>query len=181
MSRIFQPNLQRKRAARISSLALRLALQERRGSALVELALVLPLFLLLVVGTAEFGRVEYFSIQASNAARAGAAYAAQGTAFAASTNLSAIQAAADNDAPNLTSIATLTVTPATVCQCDKAGVFTPTGTTESPAAAASSCLSPGRVINYVQVNTSAPVSTMFSWPGFPSSLTVKGQAIMRIK
>jgi hypothetical protein len=125
--------------------------------------------------------MEYFSIEATNAARAGAAYAAQGTAFAATTNLAAIQTAAENDAPDLTSVSTLTVTSSTACQCDNAGVFTPTGTTESCTVAASTCLSPGRVITYVQVNTSAPVSTIWSWPGFPSSITVLGQAIMRIK
>lgn len=181
MSHIFQQNSQRTRASRISSLVLFLVSGESRGGALLELALVLPLFSLLIVGAAEFGRMEYFSIEVANAARAGAFYAAQGTAFAADSNLSAIQASARNDAPNLTSVATLTVTSNTVCQCDDAGVFTPTGTTESCAAAASSCLSPGRVIGYVQVNTSAPVSTIFSLPGLPSSITVQGQATMRIK
>lgn len=179
MSHIFQKNSQRTRAGRISRLVLRLVLGESRGSALVELALVLPLFLLLVVGAGEFGRMEYFSIEAANAARAGASYAAQGTAFAANSNLSAIQAAADNDAPNLTGVTTLTVTSNTVCQCDNAGVFTTVGTTAA-ACGSPSCPS-GRVINYVQVNTSAPVSSIFSLRGFPSSITVQGQAIMRIK
>jgi Flp pilus assembly protein TadG len=177
MSHIFQKNSQRTRAGRISNLVLRLVSGESYGGALLELALVLPIFSLLIVGAAEFGRVEYFSIEAANAARTGVAYAAQGTAF--ENNTSAIQTAADNDAPNLANVATLTVTSNTVCQCDNAGVFTPAGTTESCTAAASSCT--GSVISYVQVNTSAPVSTILRWPGFPSSITVQGQAIMRIK
>lgn len=155
--------------------------KENRGSALLELALVLPIFVLAIVGSAEFGRFEYYSIEATNAARAGAAYAAQGTAFAATSNLSAIQTAAKNDAPDLTSVATMTVTSSTACQCDTSGVFTPTGTTESATTAASTCTSPGKIISYVQVNTSAPLSTILSWPGFPSSITLQGQAVMRIK
>jgi Flp pilus assembly protein TadG len=179
MRHILQPNSQYTRAGRISRLA-RLALGESRGSALLELALVVPVFTLLMAGGAAFGRMEYYSIETSNAARAGVAYAAQGTAF--STDNSAIQAAAQNDAPDLTSVATLTVTSNTVCQCDDAGVFTTIGTTASAcASAASSCLSPSRVINYVQVNTSAPLSTIFKFPGLASSITLQGQAIMRIK
>ena len=164
----------------ISGLVLRLLTGESRGSALVELAVVAPIFILLMVGAADFGRVEYFSLEASNSARAGVAYAAQGSTFA--TNSSAIQTAARNDAPNLTNVATLTVTSNPVCQCNNAGVFTTIGTTASACASATaSCVSPSRVINYVQVHSSAPVSTIFTYPGFPSSFTVQGQATMRIQ
>ncbi len=168
------------RAYRRCAHMLRFVLGEDRGSALIELSLVMPLFVLLTLGWVDFARMAYFSIEASNAARAGVAYATQGTAFA--SNTSGIQAAADNDAPNLTSAATLAVTSNTVCQCDNAGTFTTIGTTASAcAAASSSCLSPSRVISYVQVNTSAQVSTICAYPGVPSVLTVRGQAIMRVK
>ena len=180
MSSIHRQNSGSTQTGRIRNLLLRLVLGESRGSALVELAVVSPIFILLMVGAADLGRVEYFSIEASNSARAGVAYAAQGSTF--STNTSAIQTAAKNDAPNLTSVTTLTVTSNPVCQCDNAGVFTTIGSTASAcASAAASCSSPSRVINYVQVNSSAPVSTIFTYPGLPSSITVQGHAIMRIQ
>jgi Flp pilus assembly protein TadG len=179
MSNIFQQISQRARATRIQGLVHQV-FGETRGSALIELAVISSVFILLIAGAADFGRVEYYSIEASNAARAGVAYAAQGISY--STNTSAIQTAAKNDAPNLTNVATMTVSSNLICQCDNSGVFTTIGTTASACAAASaSCLSPSRVINYVQVNTSAPVSTIFTYPAIPSSITVKGQATMRVQ
>ncbi len=46
------------------------------GSALVELALSLPMLCLILLGAAEFARVAYASIEVSNAAHAAAIYAA---------------------------------------------------------------------------------------------------------
>ncbi len=45
-----------------------------RGQSLIELALTLPLFILILVGATEFGRFAWATIEASNAARAGAQY-----------------------------------------------------------------------------------------------------------
>jgi len=50
------------------------------GQAMLELALVLPVLLLLTIGLIEFGRVAYYSIEVSDAARAGAQYGAQSLA-----------------------------------------------------------------------------------------------------
>ena len=69
-------------------------LRQDKGQAFVELALILPVFLLLLVGTAEVGRLTYASIEVSNAARAGVAYAAQSHTTAQDTTN--IQAAANN-------------------------------------------------------------------------------------
>ncbi|HZR99255.1 MAG TPA: TadE family protein [Chloroflexota bacterium] len=48
----------------------------RRGQAIVELAFVLPLFLLIVSGTIEFGRAYYAYAQLLQAAQEGARYGA---------------------------------------------------------------------------------------------------------
>lgn len=48
------------------------------GAAAVELAIVLPVLLLLVIGVVDYGRVYYQSVIVSNAARAGAEWGAQG-------------------------------------------------------------------------------------------------------
>src|SRR4051812_20722057 len=55
----------------------------RNGQTIVELALVLPLLLLVLVGVTEIGRYAYFDILVSNAARAGAQYGAQSVVHAA--------------------------------------------------------------------------------------------------
>jgi Flp pilus assembly protein TadG len=44
----------------------------RRGAAAVELAIIMPLFLLLILGCIDFGRFAYTFISVTNAARAGA-------------------------------------------------------------------------------------------------------------
>ncbi|MBM4074830.1 MAG: pilus assembly protein, partial [Planctomycetes bacterium] len=46
--------------------------QRRRGAAMVEMALVLPLFLMLVLGIIEFGRAMMIANLVTNAAREGA-------------------------------------------------------------------------------------------------------------
>src|SRR2546427_10208719 len=53
-------------------------LSRSRGQAVVETALLLPILMLLVMGTADLGRVFYYSIAVTNAAREAAR---QGTYF----------------------------------------------------------------------------------------------------
>jgi Flp pilus assembly protein TadG len=145
-------------------------LYEDKGQAFVELALVLPIFILLMVGAVEVGILAYASIEVSNAARAGVAYGAQNHTTASDT--ANIQLAAQKDAPNITSLTTPVVTQ--VCYCSPA-------TSISCATAGTSCLSPSHIIEYVQVQTAAPVSTLFHFPGIPSSVTLRGYAIMRVE
>jgi Flp pilus assembly protein TadG len=47
--------------------------RRRRGAAAAELAMILPLMLILVLGCVDFGRFAYSYIAVTNAARAGAA------------------------------------------------------------------------------------------------------------
>jgi Flp pilus assembly protein TadG len=156
---------------------LRHNLRENSGQAFVELALVLPIFILLIVGIAEIGRLAYASIEVSNAARAGVAYAAQSHTTA--QDSANIQLAATRDAPNIT---TLTATPSYSCSCESlGGVFTAPGSCAGISTAAGSCPTPSRIVLYVQVTTSAPVNTLFHYPGIPNSLTLRGFANMRVE
>ena len=148
-----------------------------KGQAFVELALVLPVFTLMLVGTAEVGRLAYASIEVNNAARAGVAYAAQTNTTAADT--ANIQLAATQDAPNLTS---LTATPSYSCSCEgPTGTITLLSSCSNTATNLATCPSPSRIVVYVQVNTAAPVATLFNFPGIASSITLRGQAIMRVQ
>ena len=57
----------------------------RVGQAMVEFALLVPVFFLLLIGLLDFGRAGFYYVAASSlsrsAARSGAAYASQGTGF----------------------------------------------------------------------------------------------------
>lgn len=58
----------------------RLFLKDQRGQALVELALVLPVLLVLFMGTVEFGRIFHSYLVITNASREGARVAVLGGA-----------------------------------------------------------------------------------------------------
>ena len=139
------------------------------GQALVELALILPIFILLLTGTAEIGMIAYASIEVSNAALAGVSYGAQSHTTA--SDSANILLAATQDAPNLTNIS---ATQSLACTCSD-------GTAITCATAGASCVSPGRIIETVTVNTSAPINTLFHFPGIPNSLTLTGKAVMRVE
>jgi hypothetical protein len=55
------------------------------------------------------------------------------------------------------------------------------GTAVTCANAGTTCLSPGRIIEAVQVNTTAPINTVFKFPGIPNSMTLRGYALMRVE
>lgn len=165
-------------------------LRNDRGSAFVELALVLPILTLVLIGAAELGRMAYFAIEVSDAARAGVAYGAQSPSTAPDT--ANIKIAAKAAAPDLPSA--LAVTSNDPCVCET--LVTSTGSVVTTPIPVTSCggsslpatLCPvsttaGTVninVNYVQVSTSATVSTMFNYPGIPNSFTLTGFAKMRV-
>lgn len=160
-----------------------------RGSAFVELALVLPLLSLVLVGAAELGRIAYFAIEVSNAARAGAAYGSQNSSTAANdaTHQGLVKSAALADAPELAQVAgsSFQATVATLEDCET--VNSDGSVTESvpvPYPMATACTSitgqTNTIVNYVKVTTTAQVSTMFRYPGIPTSFTLSGSAQMRV-
>jgi len=143
------------------------------GQAIVELALLLPFFLLLIVGTAEFGRLAYASIEVGNAANAGAHYGAQSHVTA--SDIAGMRTAAINDAADITAGLTATPAPKHMCSCSNVAGAPATATCST------TCSSPGILLEYVQVNTSATVNPLIHYPGLPTTFTLKGQAIMRVE
>ncbi len=87
-----------------------------RGQALVEVALMTPIFLLVLLGAVECARLEYAEIEVTNAARAGAEYGAQNSGTAASYNIMESTALAD-----AADLSTLTATASTYCDCSTGG------------------------------------------------------------
>jgi Flp pilus assembly protein TadG len=134
------------------------------AQSLVELALVMPLFILLLVGSAEFARVAWAAVLTSNAARAGASFAAQNPGN--SVNTAGIQAAAAADSVDLTGLTT--APPTVTCVCSNGNTI-PAGQCSN---ALTYCATPATITNYVTVNTTSTI-TVFGY-----SFTPTGQATM---
>ncbi|MFY9532083.1 MAG: TadE/TadG family type IV pilus assembly protein [Candidatus Acidiferrales bacterium] len=142
----------------------RALLPSSEGANLIEFALALPLLVVMLLGTIDVGQLAYEYIEVSNAARAGVAYGAQNHVTA-SDNPGMTQAA-KNDALNISG---LNATPNHFCECSDGS---------SSTCAVGDC-SGSRLLEYVQVNTSATYQPWFPCPGIPSSVTVTGTAQMR--
>jgi Flp pilus assembly protein TadG len=149
------------------------------AQATLELALSLPLFLLLILGSAEIANLAWASVQLNNAARAGAAYASLNRANAASTT--DICLAAQNEAPKfITSTCPSTQVSSTqICYC----ISGSTTTTDSGCTTTtlSTCPSPDLIQVAVQVNVSAPVTTLVHYAYLPASFTVQAQATVGVE
>lgn len=147
-------------------------MRESAGQSLIELALVLPLFLLILLGAAEIANFAWSSIEVSNAARAAVQYAAQNHTTASDTV--GIGNAIKGDTANLTSV---TWTSSISCVCA-------TGVAKASIACATglvTCPSPSTILEYVQVNTSAVVNPLIRYPGLPKTFTALGQATMEVE
>lgn len=137
------------------------------GGAAVELAIVLPVLLLLAIGVADIGRVFFTGITVVNAARAGAQYGAQSTATSADTvgmNLVATQDAADAGA--------ITVSSRSFCRCD-AGEIADCSTGD--------CGVYGLYRLYVEVTATRAVPLVFTYPGFANPVTLTRAATFRVQ
>jgi Flp pilus assembly protein TadG len=142
------------------------ALSSERGSSLVEMALVLPVLFLLLLGVVDFGRAYYLAIEVSRAANTGALYGSQNP-----TDTAGMQSAAVLDAPDVPSFTTASVTATYGCECSD-GSSPVVSCTTSPTCSTN-------VVNYVQVSTSVSYSAMFPYPGIPSPLILRGSARIR--
>jgi Flp pilus assembly protein TadG len=148
------------------------------GGALIELAVSLPLLIVIIAGTVDFARVFNMSVTLTNAARAGAQWGSYDVAR--SGNAAGMQTAAINsvpDLPGVTAVATRT------CECaTDAGVFTATvpsanNCTDPPA---TSCPT-GHVVITVTVTTSKTFNTIMNLlPGVPASIPLTRSASLRV-
>lgn len=162
--------------------------RDNRGAALVELAMITPLFFLLMMGAVELGRVAYYSIEVENAARAGASFGAVNIGNANLT--SSVQQAAKNDAPDVSNLIVVTQGSACVCESMTTATNSPSfnpssGTTSCTSAAINSCTVESSttldsVIQYVTVSTSANIDPLIHVPGLPTSYALTGYSAMRI-
>jgi hypothetical protein len=136
---------------------------------MLELALLLPLILLLLIGIIEIGRLAYFYIEVSDLARAGAQYASQSLANA--SNTTNINQAVLNDAQDI----------------DQAFLSTPASNQECgcPGAAPGACPASGCAypLVYVTVTTRYDLGPLFRYPGISTlfPVTLRGSSTMPVR
>lgn len=146
------------------------AVRGEEGSALVELALSLPMLCLMLLGGAEFAKLGYASIEVSNAAHAGAVYAA--TSVGAVTDTTGIGNAATADSGNMGGADAVSVTSVTIsCVCSNTA-FTPSSCSDN-----STCSSNNTaMITTVTVTTQATYAPLIRIPGGALKFTLQGQS-----
>jgi Flp pilus assembly protein TadG len=142
---------------------------KRRGAALVELALVLSVVAILVVGIMDFGRIAYSAMAITGAARAGAMFGAQNSANM--TNFSGMKAAAESAA---TDIGAITDSATQVCECETGGVTSGMTQCTPPVPAC------GGTIKYrVRVMAKKNFVMFKSFPGLPATILIRRVVTLR--
>ena len=140
-------------------------LRSEDGGSLVELAMLLPLFVVLLLGAVDFGRAYYLAIEVAGAAQAGAAYGSQNP-----TDTTGMTNAAQADAPN---VQNLTVgTPTYGCECSD-------GTNYSASCSSTPSCSSNNVVYRVKVTVQGSYAPLLPWPGIPSTMSLRSSASMR--
>lgn len=136
--------------------------RSEKGTALVEFAVMVPVFSFLLLGLIEIGRFAYFALLAANAARAGVQWGAQNLSDA--ENNTGMTNAASNDGQNLG----WQVTPSHFCTLYGAVTTCATGAV------------PASQVYYVEVTATRNFYSLFKYPGIPQTLPVSGKAVMRV-
>ncbi len=143
-------------------------LRDEHGASLVETALVLPVFLLLLFGAVDFGRALYLQIEIAGAAHAGAMYGARNP-----TDTTGMSTVATDDAPNVPNLSVST--PTYGCEC---AIANSTYVANCPASSQPSC-STSNLVYLVKVTVTGTYTPLFPWPGIPHSISFSSSASMR--
>lgn len=137
------------------------------GQSLVEMALAMPILIVLMFGACDVARAFFEMVELNNAARAGVQYGAQSLTAAADS--ASITAAAYADAPSVNGMAVTN----TQCTCLSGSSVSTCGTDSSYCSANSQS-------TWVEVDTAAPFTTLMPYPGFSHSFTLSGKAVMQV-
>lgn len=135
------------------------------GTAFVELAVVLPLLILFVVGAVEFGRLYFAGITVANAARAGAQFGAQNLGM--TSNFAGMTLAAQNEARDLGTISNF---PSRFCGCPDGSV----------PACSTTCGTDAPQV-FVKDSAVKSVALILRYPGLQSTVNVSRTAVFRVQ
>ncbi len=140
-------------------------LQGEQGASLVELAFLLPMFLLLLFGAVDIGRAFYLSTEIEGAAQAAAAYGSQNP-----TDTTGMQNTAQYAAPDVPNLSV--GTPTYGCECAD-------GTSYSTSCSATPSCPTSNVVYRVNITVTGAYTPMFPWPKIPPSMSIHSSASMR--
>jgi Flp pilus assembly protein TadG len=139
----------------------------QRGGALVELAVIVSMLSLLVIGIMDFGRIGYSAMALTGAARAGAMYGSMPGKDDKFTQMQdTAKAAAAND------IGLITATATRICEC-QVGAATPTVINCTSGTCA------GTQRNRVSVTVTKTFALIRAFPQLPTNVTLTRTAVMR--
>lgn len=133
------------------------------GSSLIECALLLPMVILLLLGSVDFGRAFYINLEIAAAAEAGALYGVQNP-----SDTSGMQAAAILDAPDLNSLSSAAIY-GTECSD---GTMVTASNLPVPSCSVNA-------ITYVQVTASMQYKPYFTYPGMGTTWSLASTARLR--
>jgi Flp pilus assembly protein TadG len=142
------------------------------GAVLVELAVTLPILMLVFLGAVDFSRVFFSAIELGNAVTSGAEYGARTTGTA--TDTVGISSVVTADAANLTGV--VVPTPTSYCTCPTSGTHVNCSTFV--------CTTPsgyGKPKMYVSVTANYTWTSLVTWPGLPNSVVLTRTIVMRAR
>ena len=138
--------------------------RNEEGSSMIELALLLPTFVLLLLGAIDLSRAYYLSMEVVGAAHAGAEYGITNR-----TDTAGITKAVTSDAPEVPNLSA--GTPSWGCECSD-GSSSSTSCTATPTCTYNT-------VYWVKVTASTTYHPVFPWPGIPSSMSIANTATLR--
>lgn len=136
------------------------------GSALIELAIAIPILVLLMIGVADFGRMFFTGITVANAARAAAEYGANSISNS-NLDTAIINQAGRDEAADVGGV---TVTSEKFCRCFD-------GTTP---ACDGACPDPYTWVEvYIKARAQKTITLVLRYPGLAQTLTFRDSATFR--
>ena len=138
-------------------------LTDDQGASLLELAILLPVLILLLFGAVDYGRAWYVKLEVASAAEAGALY---GIRFP--SDVTGMQIAAIHDAPDVPG---LQASASFGSECSDGSAPIPLATTSSGCSV--------NAIGYVEVDTNATNTPILAFSGFVSPLTMTAKSRLR--
>lgn len=142
---------------------------------MVEMAVILPLLLIVLLGAVDFARIGYLSVVVSGAANAGARFGAQSVDNA--SNTSGIRKAAVDDLGTVRAGTPPDVTVERYCACAPGNSRWPCDDAPCPPAIDSS----PQPRMFVRVRVESTFSMLFPYPGLPESTLIAREAEMRVQ
>ncbi|MGH6948006.1 MAG: TadE/TadG family type IV pilus assembly protein [Kiloniellales bacterium] len=136
-----------------------------QGNVLVELALMLPVLVLLMMGTIDFGMAMYDQMQLRSAARAGAEYAVIDPENLGAVE-DAVEAALGGPDP------AMAVATGSFCECPGASGSVDCGL---------ACEDETTPRKFVAVEVTRPVDTLLPYPNVIQQITLRGEATFRVR